>query len=69
MAPRYKVTLTKEERKQLEALSHSTTQPYRVVERAKQKGRNPQTGQTLTIPAHNVVKFRPGKKLCVRVRE
>ena len=28
-------TLTKEERKQLEALSHSTTQPYRLVERAK----------------------------------
>ncbi len=28
-------TLTNEERKQLEALSRSTTQPYRVVERAK----------------------------------
>jgi DNA-binding protein HU-beta len=42
---------------------------FRVVERAEQKGRNPQTGQSLTIPAHNVVKFRPGKKLCTRVRE
>jgi len=41
---------------------------FRVVERAEQKGRNPQTGQAITIPAHNVVKFRPGKKLCSRVR-
>lgn len=42
---------------------------FRVVERAEQKGRNPQTGQSLVIPAHNVVKFRPGKKLCTKVRE
>ena len=42
---------------------------FHVVERAEQKGRNPQTGQSLTIPAHNVVKFRPGKKLCAKVRE
>ena len=41
---------------------------FRVVERAEQKGRNPQTGQPLTIPAHNVVKFRPGKRLCSKVR-
>ena len=41
---------------------------FRVVERAEQKGRNPQTGQSLIIPAHNVVKFRPGKKLCQKVR-
>lgn len=41
---------------------------FRVVGRAEQKGRNPQTGQVITIPAHNVVKFRPGKKLCNRVR-
>ena len=40
---------------------------FRVVERAEQKGRNPQTGQAMTIPAHNVVKFRPGKKLYIRV--
>lgn len=42
---------------------------FRVVERAEQKGRNPQTGQSLIIPAHNVVKFRPGKKLCIKVKE
>ncbi|PHR24641.1 MAG: DNA-binding protein [Desulfotalea sp.] len=41
---------------------------FKVVERAAQKGRNPQTGQTITIPAHNVVKFKPGKHLCERVR-
>ena len=41
---------------------------FRVVERAEQRGRNPQTGQPITIPAHNVVKFRPGKKLCTRVK-
>lgn len=40
---------------------------FRVVERATQKGRNPQTGDTIIIPAHNVVKFKPGKNLCARV--
>lgn len=39
---------------------------FRVVQRAAQKGRNPQTGQSLVIPAHNVVKFKPGKNLCIR---
>ncbi len=41
---------------------------FKVVERAAQKGRNPQTGQGITIPAHNVVKFKPGKNLCERVK-
>ncbi len=36
---------------------------FRVVERASQKGRNPATGQSIIIPAHNVVKFRPAKTL------
>lgn len=36
---------------------------FKVVERAAQKGRNPQTGQSIMIPAHNVVKFRPAKNL------
>lgn len=40
---------------------------FRVVERAEQKGRNPQTGQAIVIPAHNVVKFKPGKNLSSRV--
>ena len=41
---------------------------FTVVERAEQKGRNPQTGQAIVIPAHNVVKFKPGKNLVSRVR-
>jgi DNA-binding protein HU-beta len=40
---------------------------FRVVERAEQKGRNPQNGQSIVIPAHNVVKFKPGKHLCNRI--
>jgi len=40
---------------------------FRVIDRAAQKGRNPQTGQTITIPARRVVKFRPAKKLAERV--
>ena len=40
---------------------------FKVVERAEQKGRNPQTGQSIVIPAHNVVKFKPGKNLVERV--
>ena len=33
---------------------------FSVSKRAARKGRNPQTGATLKIPAHNVAKFRPG---------
>ncbi|WP_163337085.1 HU family DNA-binding protein [Desulfopila sp. IMCC35008] len=41
---------------------------FKVVERAAQKGRNPQTGGIITIPAHNVVKFKPGKNLFEKVQ-
>lgn len=41
---------------------------FRVVERAEQKGRNPQTGKSILIPAHNVVKFKPGKHLSHRMQ-
>ncbi len=41
---------------------------FRVVERSEQKGRNPHTGQRMIIPAHNVVKFKPGKKLFDKVQ-
>lgn len=41
---------------------------FKVVERAEQKGRNPQTGKSITIPAHNVVKFKPGKNLYNKVQ-
>ncbi len=39
---------------------------FRVMDRAAQKGRNPQTGKEITIPARKVVKFRPAKKLADR---
>lgn len=41
---------------------------FTVVERAEQRGRNPQTGQSIVIPAHNVVKFKPGKNLYSKVQ-
>jgi DNA-binding protein HU-beta len=31
--------------------------------RKAREGRNPQTGETIKIAAHNVVTFKPGKKL------
>ncbi|NPV72321.1 MAG: HU family DNA-binding protein [Pelotomaculum sp.] len=34
-----------------------------VVNRAERKGRNPQTGEEITIPARKAVAFRPGKGL------
>ncbi|MDR1055554.1 MAG: HU family DNA-binding protein [Prevotellaceae bacterium] len=36
---------------------------FSVIKRVKRKGRNPQTGQELNIPAKKVVKFKPGSEL------
>lgn len=36
---------------------------FEVRNRAARKGRNPQTGETLTIPATKVPAFKPGKAL------
>ena len=36
---------------------------FTVSDRKERQGRNPQTGQPLTIPACKVVKFHPGKQL------
>lgn len=36
---------------------------FKVVERAERVGRNPGTGQEITIPARKAVRFSPGKKL------
>lgn len=36
---------------------------FAVAKRAKRKGRNPQTGAEMTIPASKVARFRPGKGL------
>ena len=36
---------------------------FSTGERATRQGRNPQTGETITIAARKVVKFKPGKAL------
>ena len=36
---------------------------FKVNERAERKGRNPRSGEEITIPACKVVKFSPGKSL------
>jgi len=41
---------------------------FRVMERKARRGRNPQTGKELEIPAKKVPKFRPGKSLREAVR-
>lgn len=36
---------------------------FSVAERSSREGRNPKTGEKLTIPACKVVKFKPGNML------
>jgi DNA-binding protein HU-beta len=36
---------------------------FNVIQREARKGRNPQTGEELQIPAKKVVKFKPGASL------
>ena len=36
---------------------------FLVYQKAARKGRNPQTGKEIRIPARKVVKFRPSKSL------
>ena len=36
---------------------------FEVTERAAREGRNPQTGETMQIPASKAPKFKPGKAL------
>jgi DNA-binding protein HU-beta len=36
---------------------------FSVVKRKERKGRNPQTGAALKIPARKVVRFKPGAEL------
>jgi len=36
---------------------------FKTAERKARKGRNPQTGKEINIPARNVPKFVPGKAL------
>ncbi len=41
---------------------------FSVVKRSARKGRNPQTGKPLNIPAKKVVKFRAGKEFAHKVK-
>jgi len=36
---------------------------FQIIERKARRGRNPQTGEIIQIPAKKVPKFRAGKKL------
>ena len=42
---------------------------FEVAERAARTGRNPQTGEEMTIEAKKVVKFKPGKGLSEAVNK
>lgn len=41
---------------------------FSVGERAEREGRNPRTGEKISIPASKVVKFKPGKNLTDNVK-
>ncbi|MDR1313088.1 MAG: HU family DNA-binding protein [Deltaproteobacteria bacterium] len=36
---------------------------FQIVKRSKRKGRNPRTGEALTVKAHNAVRFKAAKVL------
>ena len=36
---------------------------FSVARRAQREGRNPKTGDKITIPASKIVKFKPGRRL------
>ena len=42
---------------------------FEVRERSERKGRNPQTGEEMVIPASNVPSFKPGKNFKDRVND
>jgi len=41
---------------------------FQVRERSARKGRNPRTGEEITIPARKVVVFKPAKQLREKVK-
>ena len=51
-------TLAKEEKIQLVGFG-----TFEIRERAERTGRNPQTGEEMTIPATKIPAFKPGKEL------
>ena len=42
---------------------------FAVSERKARTGRNPQTGETMNIPASKVLRFKPGKTLKDKVNQ
>ena len=41
---------------------------FSVSKRAARKGRNPQTGKEISIPAKKVVRFKPGAELSAKIK-
>ena len=41
---------------------------FSIAERKARKGRNPRTGEEISIPGRKVVKFQPGKELSDNVK-
>jgi len=41
---------------------------FQVTKRKARRGRNPQTGQTIQIPARKVPRFKPGKNFRKKVK-
>lgn len=41
---------------------------FSVGTRTEREGRNPRTGEKITIPSSKVVKFKPGKSLSEKVK-
>jgi DNA-binding protein HU-beta len=41
---------------------------FGVTKRSARKGRNPQTGKEINIPAKKVVRFRPGSELASTIK-
>jgi DNA-binding protein HU-beta len=42
---------------------------FSVAKRKERQGRNPQTGEIMTIPANKTIKFSPGKSLKEAVKK
>ena len=42
---------------------------FEVRRRSARTARNPRTGEKVDVPAKNVIRFKPGKEMRVRVRE
>jgi DNA-binding protein HU-beta len=42
---------------------------FSLIDRAPRLGRNPKTGEAVTIPSRRSIKFNPGKKLIQKIRQ